>query len=242
VALQKLEIVFEFDGITAYDICLAILGLLKKRSLLPRSAKLYGQNVLSEALASKIRESNKTAFHIELDSFSFHFASVRAFSHDLLEIRQKEASLPIGWDEWVSLFLSHPAFIQAWVSDIEYVRWQNAEDLLEYEAAGKSIANLRMKSNGLPPPLDQQVIDISANPSRRIICKGYVEAIGGVMWLSPKFLKRARTSIEEIRQSAAWLKVEQRNDGVLRLEADGGVFKDRSTEIIQKRLRSVLFQ
>ncbi|WP_240791765.1 MULTISPECIES: hypothetical protein [Pseudomonas] len=68
-------------------------------------------------------------------------------------------------------------FIQAWVSDIDYDFWQNATDPLEYECAGRSLFGLPMKSNGLPPPLDQMEIDTSGNPGRNVLGKGILRRL-----------------------------------------------------------------
>ena len=47
-----------------------------------------------------------------------------------------------------------------------------------------------MKSNGLPPPLDQMEIDTSGNPGRNVLRQGYIEAIGSTMWLGSLFWER----------------------------------------------------
>ena len=51
---------------------------------------------------------------------------------------------------------------------MEYDYWQNAEDLLLYRVAGRAVEGLRLVSNNLPAPLEQKVVDISANPGRRV--------------------------------------------------------------------------
>jgi hypothetical protein len=65
--------------------------------------------------------------------------------------------------------------------------WQNAEDLLQYPSVGRSWQHLPMKSNGLPPPREQSIIDILDNPGRWSLHVGFIEAIGAVMWSGERF-------------------------------------------------------
>ena len=68
------------------------------------------------------------------------------------------------WDEWVVPFLGSPDFVMAWLADSEYEFWQNAYDPLQYKAVNKPFDHLPKKSNGLPYPLEQTIIDTSDNP------------------------------------------------------------------------------
>jgi hypothetical protein len=100
---------------------------------------------------------------------------------------------------------------------------------------------LPMKSNDLPPPLDQMIVDTSRNPGRRILRDGYVEAIGHRMWLGPEFFRRVPGVSREAVLSTPWLKVTERPDGILELVAQDEPFVDDSTADLQNRLRRLLF-
>ncbi len=241
MGLQKLEFVFDLGAASAEQICSAILGVMSREGELPPVAKLYEGDVPTETLVKKVKQLKKQAFQIDIGTLAFHFVSVRAYSHDLLEIRERAPRRSVSWDEWVSAFAVNYSLVQAWVSDIEYVRWQNAEDPLEYKAAGKSTAGLPMKSNGLPPPLEQMIVDTSRNPSRRVVRKGYVEAIGGTMWLMPSFFERVGRDIRQRLESAEWVNISSARGGLLRLQIGNGLFEDSSTEGAQRELRGILF-
>jgi len=78
--------------------------------------------------------------------------------------------------------------IQAFIHDAEYNFWQNAADPLEYECSGRSHIGLPKVSNGLPFPLEQEVIDTSANPGRFLIKQGYREAVSSPMWIAESLI------------------------------------------------------
>ncbi|WP_188151266.1 hypothetical protein [Teredinibacter waterburyi] len=70
------------------------------------------------------------------------------------------------------------------VYDSEYNKIQNKKDLRELQVLGVDVTSWAIKSNGLPPPLRKDVIDVASNPGRNIIVKGDIEAVGSTMWLS----------------------------------------------------------
>jgi hypothetical protein len=99
-----------------------------------------------------------------------------------------------------------------------------------------------MKSNGLPFPLEQRVIDTSQNPGRRVLRDGYVEAIGSVMWFGEPFWRLTGASKQAVR-TADWLQCEQLNNGVLRVQVADAPFTtgEGASGGLQDRLRSLLF-
>ena len=86
-------------------------------------------------------------------------------------------------------------FLQGGILDYVYNYWQNAEDPLQYEHAGKSYAELPMRTNGLRYPLTQDIIDIRSNPGRSPLADGYNEFVSSPMWLSRAFLSRRPASV-----------------------------------------------
>ena len=99
-----------------------------------------------------------------------------------------------------------------------------------------------MVSNGLPFPLEQQIIDISNNPGRWELKQGYIESVGSTMWLGEQFWNKTGADKATVL-SADWLKTEE-IDGVIKVKiadipfdtADG-----RSGEL-QNKLRLLLYQ
>ncbi len=143
---------------------------------------------------------------------------------------------------WVEPFLLQPNVRHAWMFDVEYQYWQNATDPQEYTAVGRSYAGLPMKSNGLPIPLEQQVIDTSQNPGRRVLRDGYVEAVGAVMWLGEQFWPLTGASKQDVL-AADWLQCEQFPQDVLRIQAADVPFTtaEGASGDLQDKLRSLLF-
>jgi hypothetical protein len=129
-----------------------------------------------------------------------------------------------------------------WIADSEYQHWQNAYDPLQFKSVGKDFSHLPMKSNGLPYPLEQSIIDTSNNPGRRVIQNGYYEVVGSVMWLGEPFwgLTGAdRTAVEH----ADWIHKSSPRSSVIRLQVADEAFVEgtgRSGEL-QGKLRLLLF-
>ncbi|MBA0360006.1 hypothetical protein D7Y44_21530 [Stenotrophomonas maltophilia] len=132
--------------------------------------------------------------------------------------------------------------IQAWVADVDYDYWQNATDPLQYESAGRTLSGLSLKSNGLPPPLDQVEIDTSMNLGRKVFRQGYMEAVGNIMWLGETFWEKSGTSrcLSLFMLQEAGMEVYELG-GVDKVVASDDVFRDESTSKTQSLLRAALF-
>jgi hypothetical protein len=130
----------------------------------------------------------------------------------------------------------------AWVVDVDYHHWQNASDPLQYRAVGKPYAHLPMKSNGLPYPLEQMIIDISANPGRWRLRNGYHEVVAAVMWLGNAFWKLTEADRTKI-ENADWLKVSNSISSVIKVQSADKCFTTADGEEgeLQDRLRLLLF-
>jgi hypothetical protein len=144
-------------------------------------------------------------------------------------------------ESWLSHFLDE-SFRQARLFDGEYEFWQNVADPLEYRARGRSWEGLPMRPNGLPPPLGQMVIDTSHNPGRRVLRRGFVEAVGSPMWLGEAFWSLAGIQRDTVC-SQPWLRCETLRAGVVRLRPAEAPFTTAGGEAgeLQDRLRRLLF-
>ncbi len=145
-------------------------------------------------------------------------------------------------EAWLEPFVAEKAFRQARLFDEEYEFWQNAEDPLQYEARGRSYEGLPMRSNGLPPPLEQMVIDTSRNPGRRILRRGFIEAVGCPMWLGESFWSITGTS-RQVVCAQKWVRCETLPGGVVRLRSADAPFAtaEGNAGELQEQLRRLLY-
>lgn len=178
---------------------------------------------------------------VEAGGLKFSFGWIPLFNHAFLSIEEVATGLETSWAAWVAPFLAIDGFVQAWVTDAEYDYWQNVKDPLQYEEAGRSYSHLPTKLNGLPPPLEQMEIDISNNPCRWILQSGFREAIGSTMWLSPLFWHLTGTGCKDAELSANGFDVQHEANGIIKVVAADHCFCDETTENVQRKLRSILF-
>ena len=210
----------------------------------PRRCYSYEIKCTLDRVATVVRKQGKPHFGISFDKnklSDISYGHVRNYNHSLLRIENLVVDLPDA-DRWVAPFIDLPAFREAWLFDMEYAHWQNAEDPLQYTAVGRSYTGLPMKSNGLPYPLEQQGIDISKNPGRRILREGYVETVSAVMWLGEQFWALTGANKQSVL-AADWLRCEQLPQGVLRIQASDTPFTtaEGASGDVQDRLRGLLF-
>lgn len=174
--------------------------------------------------------------------YELRFGLLPALGYCFLVLEESEGHNNAELEEEIGPILGVEGFIQAWVSDVEYDFWQNATDPLEYECVGRPLSGLPMKSNGLPPPLDQMEIDTSGNPGRNVLRQGYIEAIGSTMWLGNLFWERvgvdrfASISLLESQEFKVY-----ECGRFLKVVTSDKVFSDDSTLEKQRALRQILF-
>ncbi|WP_157179610.1 hypothetical protein [Rhizobium sp. CF142] len=178
---------------------------------------------------------------IETSTLIFKYGAIADAEHCYVEIKEKIPGASIDWDLWAAPFVVSPHFVQAWVADVEYDKWQNAEDPLIYKAADRDYSALPMRSNGLPPPVEQMVVDISHNPGRWYLRSGYVEAVGAVMWLSDIFWSYVGIQHRERLSALDPIEIKQITDKVIRLCVSETAFTEASSHEVQDRLRDALF-
>lgn len=235
---EQIELVFELGSLTAEDAAKRVVEALHLQN---KSVKLYEKQMAVQSALEKIAEDGKASFKIETDRASIHFSTVQAFHLQSVTIGMKEpCPLPV-WQEVAGQFLGCKGFVQACLSDVEYSFWQNAVDPLQYQAAGKSVAGLSMTSNGLPKPLQKQIVDTSANPGRRILRSGYIEMIGHVMWFGPRFWALVGPSRRQDLLACADVRTSEMRHDVLRTITSGSPFVDERSKEMQNFLRKLLF-
>ena len=237
----ELECALKIEGVAAKDVW-QLLSSARPEILRPDLVcDLYGSTYRVEEIASKIAAEKMQYFTVEFDNGYFHFSPLGSYGIALLQIaRCIESSDDVS--RWMGVLIALPAFIQGRLYDDEYEFWQNARDPLEYEARSQPYAHLPMRSNGLPPPLEQMEIDTSANPGRRRLQSGFIEAVGSPMWLSREFLKRVDVSESDLR-SQDWLHAELLPSKVWKLSVQEFPFTSSEGEQarLQDKLRDFLF-
>lgn len=165
-------------------------------------------------------------------------SNVAAGDHSLVNFQ----GVPAGTeDRWMQIFRHADSFLHGWNYDWDYLGRQTEDDPKWYAKFYGDPTGLPLVDNGLPAPLNQMVIDTSGNPGRRLVRKGYVEAVGSTMWFSEKLLRRLKLSAEEVL-SQDWLNAEQQGN-VIRIQVLDQPFtsaEGREGEL-QDRLREFLF-
>lgn len=235
---QRLELIYDLGSVKPIEIWEIMFTRLRQEKFNDEEVNLSGRELSLNKVSKAIIKSNMRHFGVHTRQAYFDFSPLTNSKHILVDIDEKINHF-IPWDEWISDFLKLDGFIQAWVSDLEYHYWQNAADPIEYTTRGRSYEDLPMKSNGLPYPMEQMVIDTSANVARREIKVGYVEAIGCPMWLGDLFWQYSVNN-KDVIISELGDKVKEL-DGVICIEMVNGTFEDSSTANEQRQLRSLLY-
>ncbi|MEL6200172.1 MAG: hypothetical protein AAFR09_08220 [Pseudomonadota bacterium] len=192
-------------------------------------------------LESVIESGSRDHFHLEIcERVVLSFNAIGSSNVSVVSIPSDIPSVETA-EAWINAFLEADGFISARVYDARYEYWQNAQDFLEYEVAGRSVSGLPTTSNGLPDPLERTIIDVSANPGRRIIRSDLIEAVSSPMWVSEALLNLANRKAAEL--SFDGCSVSRVTPSVWRVDAQHGVFDgaDGRQGETQERLRVLLF-
>lgn len=156
-----------------------------------------GKKMLLSEVSCYLRENKSKSFFIELAGGTIEFSLVADKELCRLDIKNFATSLEMA-QSLISALIDEPAFVQARVYDAEYDRWQNAESLTLFDVAHVEHTHLPKKSNGLPFPLTQEIVDISNNPGRWVLREGYIEAVGSPMWVSRSLLNSLGVDEKEL--------------------------------------------
>ena len=219
---QKLVLVYEIEALDAADVIARIGATLARIGVASEEFLLYGKPMRLEQARTRILRTRRPSFLLTGAGFEFHLSRITNYLMDTLEIRGDDGPT-IPWLEFVSTFLT-PKLVMGWLADTEYDFWQNAEDPLHYKSHGKRSDHLPKKSNGLPPPLAQVVIDVSGNPGKRVLRAGYWQAVGATMWLGEQFFLLAGANRRAINETT-WLRKTEIGAGVLQIEASDECFR-----------------
>lgn len=232
-----LEIVVPLGSLPAAGAARMCLDLFtRERGGAIADVKLYGASVPAASLERRLR--TRSSFDIEAAGFEAQLASIAHHRLIFLEVK----GIADGHEApWIDEVARRSPLISARIFDPDYEHWQNAEDPILYDAVGRSMKGLPMRHNGLPPPLDKMIVDISGNPGRRILRDGHIESIGHRMWLGPEFFARVPGADRSAILAAPELRVTEPFEGVLEIAAQDAPFTDATAAEVQDRLRRLLF-
>ncbi|MDR9805510.1 hypothetical protein [Rhizobium hidalgonense] len=228
-----------YGALKAIDAMRIILEVLQKLQLNDKF-RTDGTAIELKRLLASVEKTDRLR-EVETSSLVFSYGAVADCDHCFLKIEETRPGASIDWELWAAPFVVSPHFVQAWVADIEYDKWQNAEDPIIYKAANRDYSSLPMRSNGLPPPVEQMVVDISLNPGRWSLRSGYVEAVGSVMWLSDIFWSYVGIQHKERLSALGPIEIQQVTDKVIRLCVSDSTFTEASPREVQDRLRDALY-
>ncbi|MEA9733344.1 hypothetical protein [Xanthomonas campestris] len=234
---ERVDLVFSSGALIAADVAARTLKFLDVRDAI----NLYGTSMSISKALTTIEKSNKPNFNIESQNHSVHFSTLKSHHLQLLSITGKMPCMMKFWENLVDFYSSEYGFIQACVLNEHYSYWQNAQDPLQYEAAERSIENLRFISNELPPPLNQAIIDTTSNPGRILVSQGYIEMIGNIMWFGDKFpqvIDDEKISLLLKKFDGILVERERNSTKIVVMESS---FDEKTSEELQDRLRNVIY-
>jgi hypothetical protein len=147
-------------------------------------------------------------------------------------------------DSIMRSFCQWPEFIYAYATDLGFNTWQNAATPYSYIMANKPHEHIpRLPGQELGKDLWNERLDLSGNPGRTVFNMGYVESIGGVMYVTKKLTDLTGGDLSKLRQ-LAFLKIADLGD-CLRIEIDANLFAEAENhpELCAKMdaVRDVLF-
>lgn len=187
-----------------------------------------------------LETSEDNHFATSLPPLNIDYSTIARWNLSFLQVKGIENNAQAR--SIVEPFSELPNFVYARLFDEEYDFWQNAQDPLQYQTRKRPYQHLPKKSNGMPFPLEKQIIDTDRNPGRRVFRSGYIEAIGHEMWLSLRFFELTRSSLRQI-QSQSWISYEKTPGESIYLIASTSPFLQDTGEegSLQQKLRELLF-
>jgi hypothetical protein len=181
-------------------------------------------------------------FEVEAKDFSFQYGQNGGNNYDHLFIEGSSSLLTIEFcDELISKSIAHDEnFVQAHLVDKNYQSLQNMSDPLIFKELGLSTNGLPMKSNGLPFPLEQQIVDTSRNPGRYALKQGYVEVSAAAMWFGDAFWEKVNNTAQDTIDLLPH-EVKLEKEICWKLTVNTGLFTDQATAELQNKIRYALF-
>jgi hypothetical protein len=227
-------------GIGNSRILQMLIETMKRFSIPPEFKSSDGEVISAAQFAKRLEAQGKWGGSVEAGGLLLQVGHIPAMRQGFVLIEEKVSGAARAWGKWVLPFLNEPDFVQAWISDVKYDHWQNASDPIEYTAVGREYSHLPLRSNGLPFPLEQQVIDTSKNPGRWAMRESYIEAIGSTMWLGRHFWRAVGKEPSSALDTAAF-RVNYIGLDLVEVVAADQCFCDQTTVDIQNKLRIALF-
>lgn len=170
-----------------------------------RRCKLYARDLKVSGVERALDAGNEKHFDVTLDEAEFRFSLVASYRHTLLQIKGCIENTADA-SRWMDALVSLSGFLHGRLYDKDYDSWQNTNDPGWYQRKKRPYQHLPMRNNGLPPPLNRMEIDTSHNPGRRVLRRGFVEAVGAPMWLSAKFLAQMGITESELQTERCWVR------------------------------------
>lgn len=159
------------------------------REYYPQESKgwsFWTKKVKREAIAKMFENSFGTA-HTPSFSISIGSDGSRNYSHIMLTMFEHNTRFT---DFIVRKISEFPEFFFGCVTDQEFAVWQNSSTPHSYILANKPHEHLpRLPGQVLGKDVINERLDLSANPGRRVFHMGYVEEIGGVMYVTEKLME-----------------------------------------------------
>jgi len=234
----RLDATYPFESPDVVAAVEAVVAVLQCSLHTTEPISIYDDVVPIGKLVPLVEKSRRSTIKLFSPTAGVSLGRIR--NHNLTRLLI-DVLQPLEWHCIVALLDRLGPVVSARYVDSAYAFWQNAKDTIHYRTLGRSMEGLPMKSNGLPFPLEQQVVDTSQNPGRRILRSGYVEAIGHRMWLGPEYFRRVPGADRDAVRNAAWLRVTETNDGLLEIVAADEPFTESTPQDVQDRLRRLLF-
>jgi hypothetical protein len=235
VKYQELELIFggtSFSPNTASEV---LLNAFTEHFSADIMVEYYDKPCKLGDVPKRVKSSKRTAFQFVLEGIEVHFGSLPAYKHSFITIADTKSQIK-DWRLFINALCPRQDFFLARKYEHLYDFWQNTTDVRGVVDAGLPIEDLRFIRNEM---FNVEMIDINANPGRRVLQIGYVEAIGSEMWLGPNYF--AHFPGVKSRLPAGWIAEE--NNNFLHIVAFPEVFTQPTGEqrLIQEALRAAIF-
>jgi hypothetical protein len=199
------------------------------------------RNVKRDLIAKKLKENEGGI--VLTDDFEITIVGDGSRIFDEILITMHEHNFDFI-DTMIRKFCQWPEFIFSYATDWEFNNWQNAATPYSYIMANKPHEHIpRLAGQELGKDLWNERLDLSNNPGRTVFHKGYVESIGGVMYVTKKLTDLTGGDLSKLRQ-LAFLEIDDWGD-CLRIEMDANLFAaaENQPELCAKMdaVRAVLF-
>lgn len=206
----EIEAVFPYLHIPALQMWEELITFCKEEFPSEAKGSLYAESHTFAKMGEAITKRGRPFFNIESEFGNFRYSSIGNARVSFLRIGGQVISSDSDAIKWMNQISCIDGFIMGRAFDSEFEYWQNAENPLLFEFSGRSTEGLSWKNNGLPAPLNDDIIDISQNPGRRVLRDGYVEAVGHLMWIGDAFWNVTQL---QTKSAPDWVEHVERLDG-----------------------------